>query len=71
MAAQKNFHKIFTFEQVRRFFQVLVGALPISDYARARFFAQRNRVTFDGFFENAFVRRPAMVSALNRGNPGL
>jgi hypothetical protein len=49
MAAQKNFHKIFTFAQVRRFFQVLVVALPISDYARARFFAQRNRVTFDDF----------------------
>jgi hypothetical protein len=47
MAAQKNFHKIFTFEQARRFFQVLLGALPISDYARARFFVQRNRVTFD------------------------
>jgi hypothetical protein len=45
-AAQKNFHKIFTFEQTRRFFQVLVGALLISDYARARFFVQRNRVTF-------------------------
>ena len=47
MAAQKNFHKIFTFEQVRGFFQVLLGALPISDYARASFFVQRNRVTFD------------------------
>jgi hypothetical protein len=47
MAAQKNFHKIFTFEQARRFFQVLLGALLISDYARARFFVQRNRVTFD------------------------
>jgi hypothetical protein len=47
MAAQKNFHKIFTFEQVRGFFKVLVLALPISDYARASFFAQRNRVTFD------------------------
>jgi hypothetical protein len=46
-AAQKNFHKIFTFEQVRRLFQVPVGALPISDYARASFFVQRNRVTFD------------------------
>jgi hypothetical protein len=49
MAPQKNFHKIFTFERVRRFFQVPVIALPISDYARARFFAQRNRVTFDDF----------------------
>jgi hypothetical protein len=47
MAAQKNFHKIFTFEQVWRFFQVLVGALLISDYACASFFVQRNRVTFD------------------------
>jgi hypothetical protein len=58
MAAQKNFHKIFTFEQARRFFQVLLGALPISDYARASFFVQRNRVTFDeasGFSGNAFT----------------
>jgi len=47
MAAQKIFHKIFTFEQARGFFQVLLGALPISDYARASFFVQRNRVTFD------------------------
>jgi hypothetical protein len=47
MAAQKKFHKIFTFEQARRFFQVLLSALLISDYARASFFAQRNRVTFD------------------------
>ena len=46
-AAQKNFHKIFTFEQVRRLFQVPVDALPISDYARASFFVQWNRVTFD------------------------
>jgi hypothetical protein len=73
MAAQKNFHKIFTFEQARGFFQVLLGALPISDYARASFFVQRNRVTFDQavwFFENACTRQPAMVSQLNRGNPG-
>jgi hypothetical protein len=47
MAAQKNFHKIFTFELVRRFFQGPVGALPISDYAHARFFAQRKRVTLE------------------------
>jgi hypothetical protein len=51
MAAQKYFHKIFTFEQVRRFFKVPVRALPISDYASARFFAQRNRVTFEDFPE--------------------
>jgi hypothetical protein len=44
-AAQKNFHKIFTFEQAGRFFKVLVGALLISDYAGARFFVQWNRVT--------------------------
>ena len=44
--AKKIFIKSLRLSGADGFFQVLVGALLISDYARARFFVQRNRVTF-------------------------
>jgi hypothetical protein len=60
-AAQKNFHKIFTFERTGRFFKVLVGALPISDYAGARFFVRWNRVTF-GEADWNFWKRTRLIA---------